>query len=46
MAGYSGYFLQGLSSGIQSGINMGMQLQEMRWQKKQRKELEEKQAKC
>jgi len=45
MADYSGYFLQGLSSGIQSGINMGTQLQEMRWQKKQRKELEEKQAK-
>jgi len=45
MADYSGYFLQGLAGGIQSGINMGTQLQEMRWQKKQRKELEEKQAK-
>jgi len=42
---YSGYFLQGLSSGLQSGLNMGQQIQEMRWQKKQRKELEEKQAK-
>jgi len=47
MAGgdFSGYFLQGLSSGLQSGLNMGQQIQEMRWQKKQRKELEEKQAK-
>ena len=47
MAGgdFSGYFLQGLGEGLQSGMNMGQQLQEMRWQKKQRKELEEKQAK-
>ena len=46
MAGnYSGYFLKGLGSGLQSGINMGQQLQEMRWQKKQRKALEEKQSK-
>ena len=45
MADYGGYFLEGLSSGIQSGINMGQQLQEMRWQKKQRKALEEKQTK-
>jgi len=45
MADYSGYFLKGLAGGIQSGINMGQQLQEMRWQKKQRKQLEEKQAK-
>jgi len=45
MTGYEGHFLKGLAGGIQSGINMGTQLQEMRWQKKQRKELEEKQAK-
>lgn len=45
MADYSGYFLQGLAGGIQTGMNMGTQLQEMRWQKKQRKALEEKQAK-
>lgn len=42
---YSGYFLQGLGQGLQTGLNMGQQLQEMRWQKKQRKELEVKQAK-
>ena len=41
----SGYFLQGLGRGLQTGLNMGQQLQEMRWQKKQRKELEVKQAK-
>jgi len=44
-ADYSGYFLQGLAGGIQTGMNMGTQLQEMRYQKKQRKQLEETQAK-
>jgi len=42
---YSGFFLQGLAGGIQTGMNMGTQLQEMKWQKKQRKQLEETQAK-
>jgi len=42
---YLGFFLQGLAGGIQTGMNMGTQLQEMKWQKKQRKQLEETQAK-
>jgi len=45
MAGYGGYFLQGLSSGLQTGFNMGQQMQEMKYQKTQRKKLEEKQEK-
>ncbi len=44
MAGNSGYFMKGLSSGLQSGLNMGKQIQEMQWQKAQRKKLETKQA--
>ena len=39
MAGYGGYFLQGLSSGLQSGFNMG----QMKWQQNQKKKLEKKQ---
>jgi len=44
MVGYGGSFLKGLAGGLQTGINMGTQLQEMRWQKKQRKQLEETQT--
>ncbi|MBA7500791.1 hypothetical protein ES704_03552 [subsurface metagenome] len=43
MAGYGGYFLKGLSSGLQSGLNMASQLSEMKYQKAQRKKLAEKQ---
>ena len=39
MAGYGGYFLQGLSSGLQSGFNMG----QMKWQQNEKKKLEKKQ---
>jgi len=46
MAGnYSGYFLKGLAGGLQTGVNLGTQIQEMQWQKAQRKKLEEKEAK-
>ena len=44
MAGNSGYFMKGLASGMQSVLNMGQQIQEMQWQKAQRKKLEAKQA--
>ena len=36
---YSGYFLQGLSSGLQSGFNMG----QMKWQQNEKKRLQKKQ---
>ena len=40
MAGdYSGYFLQGLSKGIQSGFDMG----QMKWQMNEKKRLQKKQ---
>lgn len=40
MAGnYGGYFLQGLSSGLQSGFNMG----QMKWQQNEKKKLAKKQ---
>ncbi len=42
MANKSGYFLKGLAGGLQSGFNMGRQIQEMQWQKAQRKKLEQK----
>jgi len=45
MAGKGGYFLKGLAGGIQSGFNMGIQIQEMQWQKAQRKKLKEKEEK-
>lgn len=45
MANKSGYFLKGLAGGIQSGFNMGVQIQEMQWQKAQRKKLKEKEEK-
>lgn len=45
MADYSGYFLKGLAGGITTGVNLGQQIQEMNWQKKQRKQLEERQKK-
>lgn len=40
MAGYLGYFLQGMQSGIQTGT----QLLEMKWKKDQKKKLEQKEA--
>lgn len=45
MAKYGGFFLKGLAGGLQTGLNMGLQIQEMKWQKEQRKKLEEKQRK-
>ena len=42
MAGYGGYFMQGLAGGLQSGLQIGQQLQEMKWQKKQKEELKKK----
>ena len=39
MTGYGGYFLQGLSSGLQSGFNMG----QMKWQQNEKKKLAKKQ---
>lgn len=41
MAGYSGFFMKGMAGGLQSGVNMGMQLTQMKWQKKKQKELED-----
>ena len=41
MAGYGGYFMQGLSSGIQSGFDMGM----MKWQQKKKQEVDDLNAK-
>ena len=31
--GYKGFFLKGLYGGIQTGISMGLQIQEMKWKK-------------
>lgn len=45
MADYSGYFLKGLGQGLQTGVNLGTQIQEMKWQKAQRKKLAEEQEK-
>lgn len=45
MAKTGGYFLQGLAGGLQSGMNMGQQLQEMQWKKDQQKKLDDKQQK-
>ena len=45
MAGYGGYFLQGVSEGLQTGFNMGQQVQEMKWRKAQQKRLEDKELK-
>lgn len=43
--GYSGYFLKGLAGGLQSGINIGLQITELKWKKDQKKKLEEKEKK-
>ncbi len=40
MAGTFGYFLQGLSSGLQTGFNMRMNKMEMDWKKKEKEKLE------
>jgi len=39
MAGYGGYFLGGLSQGLQSGLNMGHQIQEMKWKREEKAKL-------
>lgn len=41
MAGYSGYFMSGMASGLESGINMGTKLAQLRWQKKKQKEIDD-----
>ena len=38
MAGYGGYFLKGVGSGLKTGFNMG----QMKWQQNQKKKLEKK----
>lgn len=43
--GYGGFFLKGLAGGLQTGVNLGIQIQEMKWQKDQRKKLKEKEEK-
>lgn len=40
MAGTFGYFLQGLSGGLQTGFNMRMNKMEMDWKKKEKEKLE------
>ncbi len=45
MAGTGGHFLKGLSSGIQSGLNMGHEIQEMQWKKAERQRLADAQEK-
>jgi len=45
MAGYGGYFLQGLASGLESGVNLGMKLTQLRWAKQKKKEMDDLQAK-
>jgi len=37
--GYSGYFMKGLASGLTSGVNLGTQLTQLKWQKQKQKEL-------
>jgi len=39
--GYSGYFLKGLAGGLQSGISMGTQLTQLKWQKQKKKEIDD-----
>lgn len=39
MAGFGGYFFQGMASGLQSGFNMG----QMKWQQNEKKKLQKKQ---
>ena len=39
--GNSGYFLKGLAGGLQSGINMGTQLTQLKWQKQKKKEIDD-----
>jgi len=39
MAGYGGYFLQGLASGLQTGFNLG----QLKWQQNEKKKLQKKQ---
>jgi len=46
MAGTGGHFLKGLSSGIQSGLNMGHEIQEMQWKKAERQRLADAQEKA
>jgi len=43
MAGYGGYFMQGLSQGMQSGFNMGNQIQEMKWKREEKAKLKKQQ---
>lgn len=45
MAKYGGFFLKGLAGGIESGVSMGLKIQEWKWQKDQKKKIEEKQEK-
>lgn len=45
MAGYLGYALKAGVEGFKSGFNMAQQKSEMEWQKKKKKELEEKELK-
>jgi len=36
MAGYGGYFLQGLSGGLQQGFGMAQQVKEMKWKREEK----------
>ena len=45
MADYSGYFMQGLSEGLTSGVNLGLTYLEIREKRKQKKLLQEKETK-
>lgn len=39
--GFSGYFMKGLASGIQSGFDVGTKFTQLKWQKKKQKELDD-----
>jgi hypothetical protein len=43
MADYSGYFLQGLGQGFETGFQLSQQKREMKWKEDQQKKLEQKQ---
>lgn len=43
MGNYGGFFLKGLASGISTGLDVSQKIQEMKWQKKQKKLLKEQQ---
>ena len=40
MTGYGGYFMQGMASGLESGVKMGSQLLELKWRKQAKADAE------